>query len=85
MSTSSDDRSEPTSNGSGLQSGKYRDLPHRSANEILKSHSNFAVKLSETGQLIIKKCINKSLSCWVLFVVVDVVFFFFIFLFYFRC
>lgn len=30
---------------------RYRDLPHRSFNETLKSHSSFAVKLSETGKL----------------------------------
>ena len=28
---------------------RYRDLPHRSFNETLRTHSNFAVKLSETG------------------------------------
>lgn len=30
---------------------RYKDLPHRSFNETLKSHSSFAVKLSETGEL----------------------------------
>ncbi len=29
---------------------RYRDLPHRSFNDTLKSHSSFAVKLSETGE-----------------------------------
>ncbi len=29
---------------------RYRDLPHRSFNETLKTHSSFAVKLSETGE-----------------------------------
>lgn len=30
---------------------RYRDLPHRSTNEALKSHTNFSVRLSETGEL----------------------------------
>ncbi len=34
------------------EGSKYRDLPHRSSNETLKSHSTFAVKLSETGKKI---------------------------------
>ncbi len=29
---------------------RYRDLPHRSFNETLKTHSSFVVKLSETGE-----------------------------------
>ena len=31
---------------------RYRDIPHRSFNETLKAHSNYAVKLSETGELV---------------------------------
>ena len=30
---------------------RYRDLPHRSSNEALKTHTNFSIKLSETGEL----------------------------------
>ena len=37
------------SNNSGLK--RYRDLPHRSSNEALKAHTNFSIKLSETGEL----------------------------------
>ena len=48
--SSGEDWSESRANGTETLSGKYRDLPHRSANEILRSHSNFAVKLSETGE-----------------------------------
>lgn len=28
----------------------YRDLPHRSFNETLRTHSNYTVKLSEIGE-----------------------------------
>ena len=36
-----------TSNGDRLK--RYSDIPHRSSNEVLKTHTNFAVRLSETG------------------------------------
>lgn len=45
---------EPAMNGT-CQCSKYRDLPHRSSNETLKMHSNFAVKLSETAVEFIQK------------------------------
>lgn len=37
------------SSGAGMK--RYRDLPHRSSNEALKTHTNFSIKLSETGEL----------------------------------
>lgn len=40
-----------SANVGGGDMKRYRDLPHRSSNEALKAHTNFSVKLSETGEL----------------------------------
>ena len=40
-----------SADGSSADMKRYRDLPHRSSNETLKTHVNFSIKLSETGEL----------------------------------
>lgn len=38
------------SDSSSADVKRYRDLPHRSSNEALKTHTSFSIKLSETGE-----------------------------------
>lgn len=40
-----------SADSSSADTKRYRDLPHRSSNEALKTHTNFSIKLSETGEL----------------------------------
>ena len=40
-----------SADSSSSDTKRYRDLPHRSSNETLKTHTNFSIKLSETGEL----------------------------------
>ena len=56
-----------SANGDSYGMKRYRDLPHRSSNETLKAHTNFSIKLSETGELnylatcmysVVKKCLQ---------------------------
>ena len=57
MSLSSTEEDVRPLNGTAQRS-RYRDIPHRSCNEALKSHSNFVVKLSETGK-VARSCMER--------------------------
>lgn len=49
--------------GASVDMKRYRDLPHRSSNEALKAHTNFSVRLSDTGELLIDTTFALLTSC----------------------